>query len=133
MGVLQGFGVIFLEGYMDQIKSQIALQLEKRAYSEFTAKTYLYWIDKLIDYQGEKSINHYTEEEIAEFLEDLKHRKRLSHSSVRQAISTMNFAFNKIGKRNFNFKSVQAGRAKKENLNTMRAGPIMIQRESMKP
>ena len=96
---------------MESITSVITKQLNKRGYSNKTNVTYLYWIGCLVDFHGDRFLDDYKEEEIIEFLVNLKEVRKLSHNTVRQAITIMSFSFNKIGKKEFDFSCVQVGRS----------------------
>lgn len=101
---------------MELITAEITKQLTKRSYSDKTRTTYLYWIKCLINFHGERKLTDYKEEEIIDFLENVKLVQKLSHNTIRQAISSMSFAFNKIGRNNFTFSSIQVGKKVSKDL-----------------
>jgi integrase len=95
---------------MDLTLNKIDQILTARNYSIATVKNYKYWVVKLIEHYRHHDLNKYTEKDIIEFLNHLKIVENNNHNSIRIAMSALSFAFNKVAKLNYDFRSVQVGK-----------------------
>lgn len=69
------------------------VRLEARGYSNRTVKAYLMWTNRLADFYPGKEIGQLTDEQIEVFLEFLLKRRRLSISTVAQALHAFTAVF----------------------------------------
>jgi len=79
-------------------------------FKESTSKTYRIWLDKFLDFNKTYSINKINFEGIESFINDLKQNSNYSISSIRQAISSLEFLYNRVLNKNYPFKKIKITR-----------------------
>jgi len=95
------------------------------SYKESTAKIYKIWLDKFIKFNKSENIKKIKFDGIENFISFLKNETEYSISSIRQAISALEFLYNTALKNNYQFKKIKINRP-------VQSTPITISKSEIK-
>ncbi len=87
--------------------------LNSRKYSKKTVEAYAIWVTELERYYPNENINDLQENQVLEFLEHIRDKRKLSHSTLRQAKIALELYYRNIVKRNVSLKGVVTGFSKR--------------------
>ena len=89
--------------------------LLRKSYSENTIKIYASWIEKLVLYYPNKSLNEITFQNIREYIEHLINRINVAPATINQAFQSYNYFFNKLNSNNFDFSKINKPKRERSN------------------
>ncbi|WP_144962844.1 phage integrase N-terminal SAM-like domain-containing protein [Gillisia sp. Hel_I_86] len=82
----------------------IETKLLEQKFKASTVKTYMIWQNKFFEYHKPKDIENLNFEHITEYIIYLKKESSYSKPSIIQAISSLEFLYNRVFERNYAFK-----------------------------
>ena len=112
---------------MKKLKFNIAIEkkFEESHYKERTIGQFKTWYEKLYEFSNFQSLSTVSFKAISDFIDYLSNETDYSVSSVRQAISSLEFLYNSVYGKNYHFSDIKIRRPE-------RAIPKSIPKESVK-
>ncbi|WP_051931223.1 Shedu anti-phage system protein SduA domain-containing protein [Gillisia sp. Hel_I_29] len=85
-------------------------KLKEFNFQDSTVKTYMIWQNRFFEYHNSDDIKALSFNEITEYITFLKNENHYSKPSIRQAITALEFLYNRVFERNYPFKKIKIKR-----------------------